>query len=240
MRIAALSDLHYNRESKGKLKDVFKSASEEADVLLLCGDLTDYGLPEEAALLCEDLKSYAQIPIIGILGNHDYESGKSKRVREIMEGAGVRMLDGESVEIDGIGFAGTCGFAGGFDKWALNPWGESAIKDFVQASVDEALKLETALSRIQCETRVVLLHYAPVRETVQGEPPEIFPFLGSSRLEDPLNHYQVDVVFHGHAHHGKAEGATSGKIPVYNVSIPVLHELDADRPPYRIFETQSD
>lgn len=240
MRIAAISDLHYNRESKGKLKEVFQSASEGADVLLLCGDLTDYGLPEEAGLLAEDLETYARIPVIGILGNHDHESAKAKRVREIMEGANVRMLDGESCELDGIGFAGTCGFAGGFDKWALNPWGESAIKEFVQASVDEALKLETALARLECDVRIVLLHYSPVRQTVEGEPPEIFPFLGSSRLEDPLNHYQVDVVFHGHAHHGRAEGTTSGNVPVYNVSLPVLRELDADRPPYRLFETKTD
>lgn len=238
MRIAALSDLHYDKDSKGKLKDVFEEASESADILLLCGDLTDYGTPEEASVLADDLKSHIHIPTLAILGNHDYECGKAKQVRKLVEETGVRVLDGESIEIDGIGFAGTCGFAGGFDKWALNPWGESAIKQFVQASVDEALKLETALSRLQTKRRVVLLHYAPVRETVVGEPPEIFPFLGSSRLEDPLNHYEVDVVFHGHAHHGAAEGVTSSNVPVYNVSINVLRERNGGGPLFKLLELE--
>lgn len=236
MRIAAISDLHYGKESKGKLAELFYSASHEADILLLCGDLTDYGMPEEAGILAEDLRTNVHIPMLAIFGNHDYESGKSKQVRQIVEESGVRLLDGESVEIDGVGFAGTCGFAGGFDRWSLNPWGEQAIKQFVQASVDEALKLETALSRLQTNVRVVLLHYSPVRATVVGEPPEIYPFLGSSRLEDPLNHFEVDVVFHGHAHHGTAEGTTSSNVPVYNVSLDVLRELNAGGPHYKLYE----
>lgn len=236
MRIAAVSDIHYNRQSKGKLEDLLHAVSNDADVLLLCGDLTDYGLKEEAEVLAEDLGAYVHIPMIGILGNHDFESGVPDAVRSVMEDAGVKMLDGEAVELDGIGFAGTCGFAGGFDKWALNPWGESAIKHFVQASVDEALKLETALSRLQTETRIVLLHYSPIRRTVEGESPEIFPFLGSSRLEDPLNHYEVRAAFHGHAHHGTAEGRTSSDVPVFNVSIPVLRKLDENGLPYRVLD----
>ncbi len=236
MRIAAISDLHYNKESRGKLTDVFQSASEEADVLLLCGDLTDYGTPEEANILADDLRTHVHVPMLAIFGNHDFESGKSKQVREIVEDAGARMLDGESVEIDGVGFAGTCGFAGGFDRWSLNPWGEPAIKQFVKAAVDEALKLESALSRLQTDVRIVLLHYAPVRETVVGEPAEIIPFLGSSRLEDPLNHHGVKVVFHGHAHHGTAEGRTSGDVPVYNVSLEVLRSLNADGPHFKLYE----
>lgn len=237
MRIAAVSDLHYGRESKDKHKDLFESASDDADILLLCGDLTDYGTPEEASVLADDLRNHVHIPILAVFGNHDFEGGKSKQVRHIMEEVGVRMLDGESVEIDGVGFAGTCGFAGGFDKWALNPWGEAAIKEFVNASVDEALKLETALARLECDVRIVMLHYAPIRETVVGESPEIFPFLGSSRLEDPLNHYGVNVVFHGHAHHGAPEGRTSSDIPVYNVSIEVLRGMDGAGPLYKLYET---
>lgn len=238
MRIAAISDLHYDKESKGKLKDVFEEVSEEADVLLLCGDLTDYGTPEEASVLADDLRSHVRIPMLAVFGNHDYECGKAKQLRKIVEDAGVRMLDGESFEMDGIGFAGTCGFAGGFGKWALNSWGEPAIKQFVQASVDEALKLETALARLQADRRVVMLHYAPIRETVDGEPPEIYPFLGSSRLEDPLNHFEVDVVFHGHAHHGTAEGKTSSGVPVYNVSINVLRGLNGGAPSFKLYEIE--
>lgn len=239
MRIAAVSDLHYNKSARGKHESLFRAASDEADVLLLCGDLTDHGQPEEVAVLVEDLHSNVRIPMIGILGNHDYESGCAEDVVRAMEEIGVHMLDGDCVEIDGIGFAGTCGFAGGFGKWALHPWGEPAIKHFVQATIEEALKLEQGLARLQTAVRVALLHYAPIRDTVAGEPGEIFPFLGSSRLEDPLNHFEVAAAFHGHAHHGSLEGRTSSGVPVYNVSIPLLHASDGRRPPFKIVTLQA-
>lgn len=239
MRLAAISDLHYNRDSRGELKDLFKAMSNAADVVLLCGDLTDYGLAEEAEVLAEDLHAFIQVPILGVLGNHDFESGKPEKVRSTMHDIGVKLLDGESAEIDGIGFAGACGFAGGFDQWALNPWGENIYKEFVQAAVDEALKLETALSRLQTETRIVLLHYAPIRQTVEGECPEIFPFLGSSRLEDPLNHYGVTAAFHGHAHKGTHVGSTSKDVPVYNVSLPVLRRQKRDKPPFFLYDVEA-
>ena len=240
MRIAAIADIHYDAASQGKHGALFRTISDDADILLLCGDLTDHGLVEEAEVLADDLRAHVRIPMLGVLGNHDFESGQADELVQAVRGAGVRMLDGDAVEIDGVGFAGTPGFAGGFDEWALSPWGEPAIKEFVQATVEESLKLEQALSRLQTEERVVLLHYAPIRETVVGEPPEIFPFLGSSRLEDPLNHYGASVAFHGHAHHGSPEGRTSGGTPVYNVSIPVLSAAYADRPPFRVFELQPD
>jgi Icc-related predicted phosphoesterase len=236
MRIAAVSDIHYNKESRGKEQELFRAVCNEADAFLMCGDLTDHGHEEEARVLAEDLHTYSRIPMIGILGNHDYESGEPEKVRTILEEAGVKMLDGESLVLDGIGFAGVCGFAGGFDRWSLNPWGEPVIKQFVQVTVEEVLKLESALTRLETEKRIVLLHYSPIRQTVEGECPEIFPFLGSSRLEDPLNHYDVTAAFHGHAHHGTAEGKTSKDIPVYNVSLPVLREAYPDRLPFRIFE----
>jgi Icc-related predicted phosphoesterase len=239
MRLAAISDLHYNRESRGKLEDLFRAMSDAADIVLLCGDLTDYGHHEEAELLAEDLHAYVHVPILGVLGNHDFESGSPEKVRGTMQDAGVKLLDGESAEIDGIGFAGTCGFAGGFDQWALNPWGEKIYKEFVQAAVDEALKLETALSRLQTETRIVILHYAPIRQTILGESPEIFPFLGSSRLEDPLNHYDVTAAFHGHAHKGAPVGSTSKDVPVYNVSIPVLRRQRPDAPPFLLYDVET-
>lgn len=236
MRIAAVSDIHYHKDSQGKLKDLFLQASDAADVLLLCGDLTDYGLPAEAEALATDLERYVSIPVLGVLGNHDFESGQHEAVIEIVEGAGLRLLDGSCEEVGGVGFAGVCGFAGGFDEYALNPWGEAAVKQFVQVTVQEALKLESALSRLGTAHRVVLLHYAPIRTTVEGEPAEIFPFLGSSRLEDPLNHYHVTVAFHGHAHHGSPEGRTTADIPVYNVALPVLRQAYPDQPPFRLFE----
>jgi len=136
----------------------------------------------------------------------------------------------------GIGFAGVKGFAGGFGRRALGPWGEPAIKHFVKEALDEALKLETALGRLRSERKVALLHYSPVAETVVGEPFEIYAYLGSSRLEEPLSRYPVDVVFHGHAHHGTPEGRTKTGVPVYNVSMMLLQRTFPDRPPFRIIE----
>jgi Icc-related predicted phosphoesterase len=213
---------------------LFAEAASGADVLAICGDLTDYGLPEEAQLLAADLRANVRIPVLAVLGNHDFESGRQNDVVAVMEEAGVTMLDGSCVEVEGVGFAGVSGFGGGFGERMLNAWGEALIKEFVQAAVDEELKLEQALSRLQTPSRVAILHYAPIRETVEGEPPEIFPFLGSSRLEEPLNRYDVFAAFHGHAHHGVAEGKTAAGRPVYNVSIPVLKELFPDRSPFRI------
>ena len=146
------------------------------------------------------------------------------------------MLDGEECEIHGIGFVGVKGFAGGFGQHALQPWGEETTKRFVHEAVDDALKLESALARLRTPQRVALLHYAPIRDTVTGEAPEIFPFLGSSRLEEPLNRYAVTAVFHGHAHHGSPEGHTTGGIPVYNVAAPLLHKTFPDQPLFRIVE----
>lgn len=234
LRVAALSDLHYNKRSKGLYSSLFAEASANADVLAICGDLTDYGLPEEAMLLVEDLRENVRIPMLAVLGNHDFESGEEEELRTILEDAGIEVLDGGAVEIEGVGFAGVSGFGGGFGDRMLNAWGERLIKDFVQAAVDEELKLEQALSRLKTPTRVALLHYSPIRETIEGEPLEIFPFLGSSRLEEPLNRYEVTAAFHGHAHHGLPEGKTRNGCPVYNVSVAVLREAFPDRPPFRV------
>lgn len=237
-RIAATSDIHYDRNSAGKMRELFTKASESADVLLICGDLTDYGHADEAKLLAEDVRRYARVPIFAVLGNHDFESGEPQIVREIVEGAGVKILDGESCELGGVGFAGVCGFGGGFGPLMLNAWGEPIIKHFVQEAVDHALKLEQALARLHTEHRVVLLHYAPIRETVATEPLEIFPFLGSSRLEGPLNRFHVTMAFHGHAHNGVPEGRTMTGVPVYNVAVPVLAKITG-APLFRIFEIPS-
>jgi Icc-related predicted phosphoesterase len=236
VRVAAVADLHYPKTSPDILQGLLSQASEQADVLLLCGDLTDYGRPEEARLLAKALTAYAKLPLLAVLGNHDYESGKPEEVREILCDAGIIMLDGEAYEVHGVGFAGVKGFAGGFGQWALQPWGEAAIKHFVREAVDEALKLESALAKLRTPQRVALLHYSPIQDTVEGEPPVIFPFLGSSRLEEPLNRYAVAAVFHGHAHQGAPEGHTTSGIAVYNVAAPLLHKSFPDQPLFRMVE----
>jgi Icc-related predicted phosphoesterase len=216
---------------------LFAEIAESADVLVLCGDLTDYGLADEARLLAKDL-AQVKIPIVGVLGNHDYEANQEREIVQIMGDAGAHMLDGDTWEFRGVGFAGVRGFCGGFGRGALAAWGEKIIKDFVHEAVQEALKLEAALARLTVAQRIVLLHYAPIRDTVEGEPAEIYPFLGSSRLEDPLSRFEVTAVFHGHAHKGVPEGRTQTGIPVYNVSYSVLKRNFADRPPFRLFEVR--
>ncbi len=236
VRIAALADLHYARTPEGEVREVLAQAGEESDVVLICGDLTDHGLPEEAVGLAREIHAAVRVPVIAVLGNHDFESGKQDEVRRIFCDAGVRMLDGDSTEVKGVGFAGVKGFAGGFGKHALGPWGEEIFKQFVREAVDEALKLESALARLRGKPRIAVLHYSPIQATVEGEPVEIFPFLGSSRLEEPLTRYPVQAVFHGHAHRGQPEGRTAQGIPVYNVSHSLLRSAYPDRPPYRLFE----
>ncbi|HEU5322115.1 MAG TPA: metallophosphoesterase [Methylomirabilota bacterium] len=236
MRVAALADLHCGKAAApGGLQAVFTDLADTADVLVLAGDLTDYGRPEEARVLARELAA-VRLPIVAVLGNHDHESGKAGEVVAILSEAGVRVLDGDAVEVRGVGFAGVKGFGGGFGERALQPWGEEVVKRFVRAAVDEALKLEAALARLRTAQRVALLHYSPIRATVEAEPREIFPFLGSSRLEDPINRYAVTAVFHGHAHRGRLEGRTAAGVPVYNVSLPLLQRTFEGRPPYRVVE----
>lgn len=234
--MAAVADIHYTKHSRGVFQNLFSKISDAADVFLICGDSTDSGLPEEALILVEDLTSSLKIPIVAVLGNHDYESGRQDEIRNIFVDAGITVLDGGSCEIRGIGFAGIKGFAGGFYPHALQPWGEHAIKEFVRAAVEESVRLEAALVKLQTAHCVVLCHYSPIRGTIIGEHPEIFPFLGSSRMEETLNRYEVSAVFHGHAHNGTPIGRTESNIPVYNVSIPVLHRAHPDRPPFRLIE----
>lgn len=240
LRVAAIGDLHVSKSSQGAFQPLFAQINSQADLLLLCGDFTDYGLPEEARVLARELASAVKVPVLAVLGNHDYEAGKHREIRDVLAEAGVTVLDGEATEVHGVGFAGVKGFAGGFGRGALGPWGEQVIKHFVQEAVDEALKLESALARLRTTQRVAVLHYSPIRGTVEGEPLEIFPYLGSSRLEEPINRYRVTAVFHGHAHRGSPEGRTSTGIPVYNVAMPLLARLNPDRPPYLIVELPLD
>lgn len=240
IRIGAIGDLHYGRESRDTFKHLFQAIDRERpDVMLLLGDLTDYGTVEEAQGLTRELRTNISAPTLAVLGNHDFESGAADAVRATLRDGGIVVLDGDSCEVKGIGFAGAKGFCGGFGRGTLGPWGETVIKQFVNEAVQEALKLESALARLRTDVRIVLLHYAPVVDTVVGEPPEIYAFMGSSRLEEPLGRLGVTAVFHGHAHKGQAEGRTAAGVPVYNVSLPLMTRLTPERP-IRILEVSVD
>src|SRR5207253_4730349 len=190
----------------------------------------DYGHVDEATMLAKELTDAVKIPIVAVLGNHDYESGHEVEITQIFEAAGIKILDGESCEVLGIGFAGVKGFGGGFGQRVLAPWGEKVVKQFVHEALEEALKLESALSRLRTERLYALLHYAPIEATVESEPLEIYPFLGCSRLEEPLNRYPLDGVFHGHAHHGGHSRKTKSGVPVHNVSLPLMMTISPERP----------
>jgi Icc-related predicted phosphoesterase len=236
VRLAALGDLHCKQTSSNVLQPILRPASDEADVLLLCGDLTDRGLPEEAQVLAREITAAVKVPVVAVLGNHDYEAGLEVEVTRILAEAGIIVLDGEACEVAGIGVAGVKGFCGGFGARTLQPWGESIIKQFVHVTVEDSLRLESALAKLRTPSRVVILHYAPIRATVEGEPHEIFPFLGSSRLEEPITRFPVAAAFHGHAHHGTLEGRTMNNVPVYNVALPLLSRSFPGRPPFRVVE----
>ena len=239
VRIAALGDIHLGRAAYGPpMQTIFADVAERADVLVLCGDLTDRGEPEEGRQVAKALAGLG-LPIVAVMGNHDYESGQAPELKRILCESGIQVLDGDAVELQGVGFAGVKGFAGGFGRRALGPWGEEIIKLFVREAVNEALKLETALSRLRTERKIAVLHYSPIVGTVEGEPHEIYPYLGSSRLEEPLTRYPVDYVFHGHAHHGALEGRTLGGVPVYNVSLSLLQQHFPQGPLYRVVEVST-
>lgn len=224
-KIAAIADLHVRDADKGKWTQFFVDVSQKADVLAICGDLTDTGDETEAHVLAEEMKS-CTIPIVAVLGNHDFEKGRHKLIRQIVQNTNVHVLDGESIVVAGIGFAGIKGFGGGFDNYMLSMFGEGAMKSFVHEAVDEALHLDRALARIDQDygeiPKVAIMHYSPIKETVHGEPEQIFPFLGSSRLAEPLVRRQVNVAFHGHAHIGVLEGSIQGRVKVFNVARHVL------------------
>jgi Icc-related predicted phosphoesterase len=234
MRIAATADLHYAAQRSTTLKEQLAPVRDEADVLVVAGDLTNFGQPAEMEPLVNVLVRL-RIPIVVVLGNHDYESGREAELMHMMSSEGIKVLDGTGYERDGVGFAGTKGFVGGFGRGVLTAFGESEIKTFVKASIDEALKLERAMSQLRTPKRVVVLHYAPVAATVQGEAPEIFPYMGTSRLAEVVDRHGADLVLHGHAHHGALNGKTTGGIPVHNVAITLL-QAQQPSAAYKIFE----
>ncbi|MGH9475504.1 MAG: metallophosphoesterase family protein [Terriglobales bacterium] len=234
MRIAAVADLHCGVADRERIRERLNSLPDDADVLLIGGDLTNYGRPEELEVLVSQLLRL-RIPIITVLGNHDFESDAAPELLRRLRAVGIKTLDGEPYEREGVGFAGVKGFCGGFGRAELTAFGEAEIKRFVHTSMQESLGLERALAQLRNERRVVLLHYAPIPETAAGEAPEIFPFLGSSRLADVCDRFGATAIFHGHAHRGALEGRTRGGVSVYNVALPLLQ---AQRPPraFRIVE----
>jgi uncharacterized protein len=234
MRIAAMADIHFTPQSYDKIREPMNHVRDEADILVLAGDLTNFGKPEEIHSL---LNSFVRlrIPIVAVLGNHDYESGKPEEIIKLLTDEGIKVLDGDGYERDGVGFAGCKGFHGGFGRGVLTPFGEPQVKQFVQASVEEAMKLERAMSMLRTEKRVVVLHYAPVVDTVKGEPPEIFPYLGCSRFAEIIDRQGANIAFHGHAHHGSPDGRTTGGVPVHNVALALNLTRDPSCP-YRLFD----
>jgi Icc-related predicted phosphoesterase len=216
MRVAAIGDLHVQETDEAPYRDMFVEISSHADVLLLCGDLTNFGKTREAEILADDIKSCA-VPVLGVLGNHDYECGQPEKVAEILCEGGMTLLDEQAHEIDGVGFAGVKGFLGGYGRGELAPFGEPIVKAFVDEAQKEARKLENALRTIRTDRSVAVLHYSPVPDTLDGEPAEIFQYLGSQRLAEPIDRFDhVKAVVHGHAHHGTYEGRTPLGKPVYN------------------------
>jgi Icc-related predicted phosphoesterase len=234
MRIAATADLHFTPQRYSALRDQLNRVRDEADVLVVAGDLTNYGQPDEMEPLLNALVRF-RVPVIVVLGNHDYESGKEADLARMMTDQGIKVLNGSAYERDGVGFAGTKGFVGGFGRGMLTAFGEAEIKAFVRAGIDEALKLERAMSQLRTAKRVVVLHYSPIAATVEGETPEIYPFLGTSRLAEVVDRHGADLVLHGHAHNGKPDGSTTSGIPVHNVAITLLQAQNPSAV-YRIFE----
>ncbi|MEI6949561.1 metallophosphoesterase [Paraflavisolibacter sp. H34] len=232
-RLAAVGDIHVRESDTGKWTAFFREVSRQADILLICGDLTDTGDEGEARVLAEELRA-CSIPVVAVLGNHDYEKGRHKLIRQMVQNEHVHILDGEAVVIGNVGIAGVKGFGGGFDNHMLSMFGEGAMKAFVQEAVDEALHLDRALARIDAISqdlkKIAIMHYAPIKATVQGEPEAIFPFLGSSRLAEPLSRRQVVAAFHGHAHVGVLEGETANGVKVFNVAMHILQKAGYEHP----------
>jgi Icc-related predicted phosphoesterase len=225
LRVAAIGDLHVQESDKAPYRELFSEISNAADVLVLCGDLTDFGKTGEAEILADDIRS-CTIPVVGVLGNHDYECGLPEKVCEILSEAGMKILDEQAVEIEGVGFAGVKGFMGGYGRGELAPFGEPIAKAFVDEAMNEARKLENQLRTLRTERSVAVLHYSPIEETIAGEPEAIYQYLGSQRLCDPIDRFEhVKAVVHGHAHHGTYEGRTPRGTPVFNVAQFVLKPL---------------
>nr|MBP7323692.1 metallophosphoesterase [Deltaproteobacteria bacterium] len=233
MKVAAIGDLHCTPGSRGMIRSLLEGVEDHADILVLAGDLTNMGLVEEMEVLLDEL-SHVSLPIVAVMGNHDHENGNVELLTEMISSTGVAVLDNSSCVISSIGFVGTKGFCGGFGERRVQAFGESAIKAFIQTSVDETVHLESAIKKSASQPCIAVLHYAPISQTLEGESLELYPFLGTSLLAAALDRHPVKFVVHGHAHHGYPQGFTSKNIPVYNVARFVLTRFQNTA--YRIFE----
>ena len=224
--LAVVGDIHWHVEQRETYRHHFATVHEDADVLVLPGDLTGSGLPDEMRLLASVLAK-VRIPVVAVLGNHDVHTDHAAEVISILTDAGVRVLQGGdavTLAVDGmtVGFCGTKGFCGGFGARCLTPFGEHTIKNFIAETKEEAARIANDLRGLETDIRVVVLHYAPIEATVNGEPRELYPFLGSSLLCEPIDELGADLVVHGHAHYGSERGSSESGIPVRNTALPVL------------------
>lgn len=233
MRLAAVADIHLKTEDHEHNLRTFLPVNDLADALVIAGDFTNHGTPDEMRA-CLAVLDHVRIPVIGVLGNHDHESGHQDELAGMLRVAGVTVLDGQCFEVDGVGFAGTKGFCGGFAPYELMPFGEGGIKNFVEIAEREAIKLDYGLAQLHTPVKIAITHYAPIRETVIGEPEPIFPFLGSSRLERALDRHKPALALHGHAHHGAFAGKSQGGICVRNVALALLRQ-HGEQHPFTIF-----
>lgn len=237
LRIAALGDLHVRNNSTGSYQNLFAEISKNADILLLCGDLTDLGLPEEAEILGKELQA-CTVPVVGILGNHDYHNRKENEVARILQQNKLNFVHGVEfiLEKNGkrYGFTGAKGFGGGFRPSMWGRFGEPEQKAFYDAITKEVQTLENGLNRLQRMNDIdgifVLLHFSPIRETLHGELQELYPFLGSTKLEEVIDRYTVNAVFHGHSHFGYPKGKTEKGIPVYNAAYQLMQKTNPQHP----------
>jgi Icc-related predicted phosphoesterase len=234
IRVAAVGDIHVGPECGGRLRSHFDEVGDHADLLVLAGDLTRCGEPEEAEVLAGELGgAVAAVPVVAVLGNHDLHADQGDEVAAVLERIGVHVLDASStvVDVDGVsvGVAGTKGFGGGFPGASGSEFGEPEMKAFMRHSRDVAAGLHDALAVLATDVRIALLHYSPVEETLRGERLEIFPFLGCWFLAEAIDDAGADVAFHGHAHRGSERGVTPGGVRVRNVAQPVLQH------PYKIY-----
>jgi Icc-related predicted phosphoesterase len=237
-RLAAVADLHCRQDQHGRFRELVKVVNGEAEGLVLAGDLTDHGTVDEAKTLAEAFAPL-RVPCAAVLGNHDFEGGAVKEIVRILGEAKIQILDGDHAVFDKrLGIAGVKGFAGGFERGMLQAFGEPVVKAFVQEGVNEALKLEAALGQLDIARKIVIVHYAPIAETTEGENAQILPFLGTTRLAAPCEAFGALAIFHGHAHHGKPDGRTAKGIPVFNVAMPLLKKLWDQR--FRVFDVWDD
>jgi Icc-related predicted phosphoesterase len=230
IRVAAVGDVHLGEDACGHLRPALERLPDVADVLLLAGDLTRHGTVDEARCVATEFRDVG-VPVIAVLGNHDYHSDQHDEISGTLEAAGIRVLEGDAVLLDVAGqrlaVAGVKGFGGGFAGRCGSDFGEPQMKAFIHHTKEVAARLSDALDAVDGDARVALTHYSPVADTLAGEPPEIYPFLGSYLLAEAIDGRRVDLAVHGHAHAGTEKGLTAGGTRVRNVAQPVLRRAYA-------------